>query len=326
MLILDDLHWSDGASLELIAALARRAPAAPVLLALGFRPGPAAQRLAGPAHRRRRVTRLELAQLDPDEAGELLGGLDPAAVAAIYSHGGGNPFYLEQLGARRAGRRPCRFPRPGRGQRWRAAGRGGRHRRGAGRAGRRPARGSWRPRPWPASRSSRTWLQRSPTADCPGPRRARRPARPGPRPSHPGAAPVHLPPPARAAGRVRLLTRRMAARGACARRGAARRAGGAAQRARSPRGAVGGAGRRGGDRAAAGGGEVRSRPRSGGRGRAGSRRRCACCRAATPIGRCRCGWRWPQRCGRWASSSAAARPCSRPSTCSRPTPSFAGWS
>ena len=47
VLILDDLHWSDGASLELIAALARRGPAGPVLLALGFRPGPAAQRLAG---------------------------------------------------------------------------------------------------------------------------------------------------------------------------------------------------------------------------------------------------------------------------------------
>ena len=45
VLVLDDLHWSDGASLELIAALARREPTAPVLLALGMRPGQAAQRL-----------------------------------------------------------------------------------------------------------------------------------------------------------------------------------------------------------------------------------------------------------------------------------------
>ena len=97
VVILDDLHWSDGASLELIAALVRRSPTGPVLLALGFRPGPAAQRLAGPLTAPT-VTRLDLAQLGPDEARQLLDGLDPAAVAAAYSHGGGNPFYLEQLG------------------------------------------------------------------------------------------------------------------------------------------------------------------------------------------------------------------------------------
>jgi DNA-binding CsgD family transcriptional regulator len=97
VLVLDDLHWSDGASLELIAALARREPRAPVLFAFGFRPGPAAQRLAatltGP-----RASRLELGQLSEAEAGQMLEGLDAGAVAAIYRHGGGNPFYLEQLG------------------------------------------------------------------------------------------------------------------------------------------------------------------------------------------------------------------------------------
>ena len=97
VLVLDDLHWSDGASLELIAALARREPRAPVLFALGFRPGPAAQRLAaaltGP-----RSSRLELEQLSESDAGLMLTGLDAGAVAAIYRHSGGNPFYLEQLG------------------------------------------------------------------------------------------------------------------------------------------------------------------------------------------------------------------------------------
>ncbi len=96
VLVLDDLHWSDGASIELIATLVRREPAAPVLLALGFRPGPAAERLsaalAGAA-----VDRLELGPLSRSEATELLGGADAERVAAVYSHAGGNPFYLEQL-------------------------------------------------------------------------------------------------------------------------------------------------------------------------------------------------------------------------------------
>jgi predicted ATPase len=39
VLLLDDLHWADGASIDLIAALVRRSPVAPVLLALSFRSG-----------------------------------------------------------------------------------------------------------------------------------------------------------------------------------------------------------------------------------------------------------------------------------------------
>ena len=45
VVVLDDLHWADGASIELIAALLRRGPDAPVLLALAFRPGQAPERL-----------------------------------------------------------------------------------------------------------------------------------------------------------------------------------------------------------------------------------------------------------------------------------------
>ena len=46
VVVLDDLHWSDDASIELIAALLRREPDAPVLLALAFRPGQAPARLS----------------------------------------------------------------------------------------------------------------------------------------------------------------------------------------------------------------------------------------------------------------------------------------
>ena len=96
MLVLDDLHWSDGASVELIASLLRRWTRGSVLLALAFRPGQAPTRLAAalgaPA-----VTRIALAPLSEAQAGELLAGVDRASVAAMYRHGGGNPFYLEQL-------------------------------------------------------------------------------------------------------------------------------------------------------------------------------------------------------------------------------------
>ena len=97
------------------------------------------------------------------------------------------------------------------------------------------------------------------------PSRPRRPARPGPRSPHPGAAPVRLPPSARAARGVRLVTRRLAACGACAPRSSSL-PGGTGRRARPPRGAFGAAGRLGGDRAPARGGEVRQRPGAGGRG------------------------------------------------------------
>ena len=96
VLVLDDLHWGDRASIELIAALMRRGPDAPVLLAFAFRPGQAPERLSA-ALAAPTVARVELGQLSESQAAEMLVELDAKSLADIYRHGGGNPFYLEQL-------------------------------------------------------------------------------------------------------------------------------------------------------------------------------------------------------------------------------------
>ena len=100
LLMLDDLHWGDPASVELLGALLRRPPAAPVLLALAVRPRQVRERLAASlerAHRAGTLTRLDLGALTPGEARELLGDRVDLAASDLYEESGGNPFYLEQL-------------------------------------------------------------------------------------------------------------------------------------------------------------------------------------------------------------------------------------
>ncbi|HEV8097635.1 MAG TPA: BREX system ATP-binding domain-containing protein, partial [Gaiellaceae bacterium] len=107
VLELDDLHWADSGSIELVGALLRRPPTAPVLIALAIRPRQVPERLSAAldrAHREGRIARLELGALTAGETRELLGDTVEGAVAtALYEESGGNPFYLEQL-ARSAGR------------------------------------------------------------------------------------------------------------------------------------------------------------------------------------------------------------------------------
>ena len=98
VLVLDDLHWADPASIELLGALLRRPPSGPVLLALASRPQHAPERLSTALERAVRadqIKRIELGALSLEEARELLGDrVDPDV---LYVESGGNPFYLEQL-------------------------------------------------------------------------------------------------------------------------------------------------------------------------------------------------------------------------------------
>jgi hypothetical protein len=96
VLCLDDVHWADHASLDALAALARRPPIRPVLLALAAREGqlpPVLTAALGAAAREDRVTALTLGPLSEAEAAQLVG----APATTIYELAGGNPFYLEQL-------------------------------------------------------------------------------------------------------------------------------------------------------------------------------------------------------------------------------------
>jgi hypothetical protein len=100
VLALDDLHWADAGTIELLGALLRRPPGAPVLVALAFRPRQLPERLLAALERGASV-RLEVGPLGSEEARELVGeDLDEA----LYEESAGNPFYLEQLA--RTPRRP----------------------------------------------------------------------------------------------------------------------------------------------------------------------------------------------------------------------------
>lgn len=109
LLALDDVHWADAASVEVIGHLVRRFQG-PLLGAFAFRRPPA--RLAAAlftAERGGFGARLELAPLSADQAQALLDpDLDVATSALLYRESGGIPFYLEQL-ARAA---HPRAPRP----------------------------------------------------------------------------------------------------------------------------------------------------------------------------------------------------------------------
>ena len=98
VLALDDVHWADPASVDVIAHLLRRFRG-PLLMAVAFRPR--ASRLLAVLEGTTRAglgSRLEVEPLTSDEAQSLIGlDVDDATRINLYRESGGNPFYLEQL-------------------------------------------------------------------------------------------------------------------------------------------------------------------------------------------------------------------------------------
>jgi DNA-binding NarL/FixJ family response regulator len=100
VLALDDVHWSDGASIELIGHLLRRPIQAAVLVVAAFRTGQADPRLAGAIEvgaREGKVEQLRLGPLAPADVERLLDMDGAAERDRLYRESGGNPFYLIQL-------------------------------------------------------------------------------------------------------------------------------------------------------------------------------------------------------------------------------------
>jgi DNA-binding SARP family transcriptional activator len=106
VLALDDLHWADDLSLDLLGELLPVILDAALLILAAYRDVPdhrsqqlarlAAQRCAG------RVRQIQLAALPPEQtaalATALLGGeLDAPALAAIQTRAQGNPFFVEEI-------------------------------------------------------------------------------------------------------------------------------------------------------------------------------------------------------------------------------------
>lgn len=111
VLALDDLHWADPASIDLVCRILHRGIIHPSLLVLALRPGQAETRLRTAlweAERHGLVTWIELQPLSTAESNELLKGVgDRTLRQLIYRESGGNPLYLEQLAAAGARQAPA---------------------------------------------------------------------------------------------------------------------------------------------------------------------------------------------------------------------------
>jgi DNA-binding CsgD family transcriptional regulator len=103
LLVAEDLHWADSASLFAISSVARQLPLSALLIAVTTRPSPLSAEairllddLSGGGARM-----LQLAPLTPDEVGalacDLLGALPGPALTALLAKAGGNPLWVAAM-------------------------------------------------------------------------------------------------------------------------------------------------------------------------------------------------------------------------------------
>ena len=107
VLVIEDLHWADRSTADLLAFLARALRHGPVLFVLTLRSEdlgliPALRRLVADLGRIDRVTRLGLSRLSREDVAAQLEAIlgrapGPAVVSAVYRRGGGNPLFTEAL-------------------------------------------------------------------------------------------------------------------------------------------------------------------------------------------------------------------------------------
>ena len=105
VLMLDDLHWADDASVEFVLHLLRRPPRGAHLLAFALRPVDPAPRLLDAARHTAGMTHISLRPLEREASLALLGELpDPELRERVAKEAAGNPLYLGELA--RAARQP----------------------------------------------------------------------------------------------------------------------------------------------------------------------------------------------------------------------------
>jgi DNA-binding CsgD family transcriptional regulator len=95
-LVLDDLHWADDASVELVLHLLHRPPRSPHLLVLALRPSGPVTRLLD-AVRAVPADRIELGRLSDGASRELLRDVEAPARERACREGAGNPLFLLEL-------------------------------------------------------------------------------------------------------------------------------------------------------------------------------------------------------------------------------------
>lgn len=95
VLILDDVHWADEASVELLDHLVRHPPRGRILIVVAYRPAQASPRLGALMEA---TPRIQVEPLNEAEVEEFLGpDVHRTRRRALYEASGGNPFYLEAL-------------------------------------------------------------------------------------------------------------------------------------------------------------------------------------------------------------------------------------
>lgn len=100
VLVLDDVHWADESSVELLDHLLRHPPRGRVVVAVAYRPSQASARLTAALRLANsgRGVRIEVGPLSQQETDEFLGPeVNRNRRNWLYEASGGNPFYLEAL-------------------------------------------------------------------------------------------------------------------------------------------------------------------------------------------------------------------------------------
>ncbi len=99
LVLLEDLHVADVASISLLDFLARQIAQTPLLVVGTYRDSDAARRAVGPAleHVARRVRRMPLGRLGHADVASMLQGRDPTTIQRIFDASEGNPLFVVEV-------------------------------------------------------------------------------------------------------------------------------------------------------------------------------------------------------------------------------------